>query len=116
MRRGDIVLVRVPYLDGTAHRRRPALIVQDDRLNRGLSHTVIAAISSNISRAAQPEKLLIDPNHPDWVASGLRLPSVVRCERLFTIEQADVDRVLGRLSNATMLQIDACLKAALGIV
>jgi hypothetical protein len=39
----------------------------------------------------------------------------VRCERLHSIAQADVRRIIGNLSTNFMLRIDDCLKAALGI-
>jgi mRNA-degrading endonuclease toxin of MazEF toxin-antitoxin module len=41
--------------------------------------------------------------------------SAVRCERLHSIPQADVRRVIGHLSDVLMQQIDACLKASLGM-
>jgi hypothetical protein len=59
--------------------------------------------------------LLIDVTTPEGKASGLLHNSAVRCERLHTIPQSDVDRVIGLLSTAQMQQIDECLKAALGI-
>jgi hypothetical protein len=38
-----------------------------------------------------------------------------RCERLHSIPQADARRVTGTLSGASMLQVNDCLKAALGL-
>jgi mRNA-degrading endonuclease toxin of MazEF toxin-antitoxin module len=59
--------------------------------------------------------LLIDVSTPDGAASGLLHNSAVRCERLHSIPQADVRRVIGRLSDALLQQIEVCLKTALGI-
>lgn len=115
MKRGDIVLAVVPYLTGGASKRRPVLVVQADHLRPRVTHTIVAAITSNLSRAAYPECYLVDANHPDWSASGLRLESVVRCDRLFTLELTAVDRTLRSLSDPTMRRIDDCLKAALDL-
>jgi mRNA-degrading endonuclease toxin of MazEF toxin-antitoxin module len=53
------------------------------------------------------------PVPPD--RSGLHKDSVVNCSNLITIRQQDVLRVMGKLSPETMDQIDASLKAALGL-
>jgi mRNA-degrading endonuclease toxin of MazEF toxin-antitoxin module len=45
----------------------------------------------------------------------LNQPSVVRCDRLFTIDQRSVGRTIGKLSAATMQHVDSCLKVALGL-
>lgn len=91
VRRGDIVLVDFPYSDRTGSKVRPALVVQAD------------------------VQLDIDITAEHGPQTGLRLPSVVQCENLITYDQALIVRTLGRLPSAAAQQIDACLKAALGI-
>jgi mRNA-degrading endonuclease toxin of MazEF toxin-antitoxin module len=49
------------------------------------------------------------------VKRGLLHDSAVRCERLHSIPQVDVRRVIGNLSDALMQQINNCLKAALAL-
>jgi mRNA interferase MazF len=115
MNRGDVILAYVPNVGAPGGKVRPGLIVQSDRNNKRLGETIIAAITSNTSRVQEPTQFLIEAATPDGVASGLLHDSAVRCERLHSIPQADVRRVVGRLSNALMRQIDDCLKAALGI-
>jgi len=94
---------------------RPALVIQSDHNNVRLNETIIAAITSNLAHAQEATQLLVDITSPDGAASGLLHNSAVRCERLHSISQADVRRVIGRLSDAMMQDIDNCLKAALGI-
>ena len=115
MKRGDVVLVQVPFVGSSGAKIRPALIVQSNPLHSLIRETIIAAISSNLSNAHQPHQLLIDISTPDGAASGLLMNSAVRCERLHTVPQTDVQRVVGQLSASLMAQIDTCLKAALGI-
>ncbi len=59
---------------------------------------------------------LISRTHADFPISGLRRDSAVNCSNLYAIRQSDVTRVIGRLTQATMEQIDSCLKSALGIL
>lgn len=113
--RGDVILAFVPNVGSPGGKLRPALIVQSDHNNARLNETIIAAITSNTSRVHEATQLLVDLATPEGAASGLLNDSAVRCERLHSIAQADVRRVIGRLSNTLMQQIDGCLRAALGI-
>jgi len=113
--RGDVILAFVPNVGSPGGKVRPALVVQSDHNNARLNETIIAAITSNTSRVHEPTQLLIDRSTPDGASSGLLHNSAVRCERLHSIPQADIRRVIGHLSDALMQQIDACLKAALGM-
>jgi mRNA-degrading endonuclease toxin of MazEF toxin-antitoxin module len=102
MNRGDIVLLQVPFVGALGMKLRPALIVQCNPLHSMIRETIIAAITSNLSNAHQPHQLLIDLSTADGAASGLLTDSVVRCERLHTVPQVDVQRVIGLLSGALM--------------
>ncbi len=113
LNRGDVVRVDVPYLDGSQRVRRPALVVCDPAKMLDL---VVAMISSRLRDPLPPTHYKIDQSHSDWSGSGLRLPSVVRFDRLYTMEHDDVLDTLGSLSDATMKQIDDVLKTALGIL
>lgn len=110
--KGDVVLVDVPYLDAIRSVRRPALVVCDPSQ---MLDVIIAGITSRIRTPLPATHYVIDGKHPDWKASGLRLDSAIRCDRLFTVHHANIHRTLGSLSSATMLQVDDCLKAAFGI-
>jgi mRNA interferase MazF len=115
MNRGDVVLTFVPHVGSSGGTTRPALIVQSDKNNARLRETIIAAITKNISRVQEDHQLLIDLNTPAGKASGLLHDSAVRCERLHSILQSDIKRIIGHLPDDVMKQIDECLKAALGI-
>jgi mRNA interferase MazF len=110
--KGDVVLVDVPYLDAVRSVRRPALVVCD---TSQMLDVIIAGITSRIRSPLPLTHCVLDSNHPDWSASGLRLDSAIRCDRLFTVAHANIHGKLGQLSAATMQQIDDSLKVALGI-
>ena len=92
---------------------RPALIVQNDRDNQRLTNAIVALITKNVSRVHEPTQLLIDLSTAEGRQSGLNQTSAVTCGNLFTVAQTKVRRVIGSLSPAAMIQVDACLKAAL---
>jgi mRNA-degrading endonuclease toxin of MazEF toxin-antitoxin module len=111
--RGDVILAYVANVGAPGGKVRPALVVQSDNNNARLNETIIAAITSNVSRTYEATQLLIEVSTPEGTASGLLNDSAVRCERLQSILQADARRVIGHLSAALMRQINDRLKAAL---
>jgi mRNA interferase MazF len=115
-RRGNVVMVRIPFYDRPGAKDRPAVVVQCDRNNRRLLSTVVAPITTNLKRVTtEPSQFLIDPSTPDGQSAGLSQPSAVKCENLFTVAQADIRRTTGHLSPALIPKLDACLKAALDL-
>jgi mRNA interferase MazF len=117
VQRGNVVLVSVPFTSGRGAKVRPALVVQSDHNNTRVTDTIVAVITSVTHRATrEPTQLLIDNTTADGQQSGLLQTSAVKCEHLATIEQSLILRVIGSLSASAMLQIEACLKASLGIV
>ena len=115
MKRGDVVIVDVDFVGASGSKRRPALVIQNDALNSKIRETIIASITSNVSNVHQPDQLFIDLSTQDGAATGLSMDSAVRCNRLHTIPQSDVRKVIGTMSAALMTKIDACLKSSLGI-
>ncbi len=51
IKRGDVVRALFPNSNLRTAKRRPALVVQADNLQTGLSQTILAMISSNLNRA-----------------------------------------------------------------
>ena len=116
MQRGDIVLVDFPYSDHTGSKMRPALVVQSDVWNQRLNTTMLAGITSNLHRrVGDPTQYFIDLETTDGQQSGLHFNSAVRCDKLITSNQSRIQGIIGRLSETSMAEIDACLKAALDI-
>lgn len=88
---------------------RPALIVQNDAGNQYSSTTIVAAISTKRRR---PYLFHVDITARE---SGLPEDSVVKCEQIQTADQARLGRLLGRLSNEKMQEVDLALHHSLGL-
>ena len=113
-RRGDVVLITIPYYTGSGSENRPVVVVQCDRKNLRLASTIVAGITTNLRHVRQePTQLLIDPGTPEGQSSRLRQPSAVKCENLFTVAKQDIEQTLGHLSDSLLQKLDECLKAAL---
>jgi mRNA interferase MazF len=116
IRRGDVVLVKIPYHDVPGSKERPVVVVQCDRNNNRIRSTIVAGMTSNLRNLGkEPTQFLVDPATPEGKSSGLLLPSAVKCENLFTVSQTEIKRTLGQLSDVLMQQLTACLKASLDL-
>jgi mRNA interferase MazF len=113
MKRGDVVLVRFPHASGLRGKKRPAVIVQSDAYAGVVSTLIVAEITKNLTMASDPACLFVDTSSPEGQATGLVRDSVVSCLVLVTVYGETVAQVLGELSPAMKLKLDACLKAAL---
>lgn len=111
-KRGDVILVLFPNADLRTAKRRPALVVQTDNLQTGLSQVIVAMITSRMFRANHPSRVTILAVTPEGQQSGLLSDSVVMTDNLATILDAEIDRVIGSLP---MINIDKALRHTLGI-
>ncbi len=113
IRRGDVVMIDFPFTDTGQSKVRPAVVVQNDHDNQKIRKTVIAMVTGNLRRKGNPSHLYVDPHDPAGAPSGLSFPSLVSCNNLFTVEQANILHIVGHLSDVLMQQLSVCLKAAL---
>jgi mRNA interferase MazF len=113
--RGDVLIALFPHADGSPPKPRPVVVVQSDVYNAKIKNYVVAAITSNLTHAADPASLLIDVTTLDGQKTGLRQNSLVSCLNLATIHESLVAKRIGQLSPALMQKVDECLKVALAI-
>jgi mRNA interferase MazF len=77
-------------------------VVQADHNNRRLQDTIVAIITSTTRRASlEPTQLLIEVATPEGRQSGLLHDSAVKCERLHTVLQSQIQRTIGSLPAAS---------------
>ena len=113
VRCGSVVLLPFPNSDLRTAKLRPALIIQADDLNTGLEQVVIVMISSNLSRANHPSRILIDTKTEAGKQSGLLFDSVVMTDNLATVASSKITRIIGGLKE--MKEIDDALRHTLNL-
>lgn len=86
---GSLVLARFPFTDLTGEKRRPALVVSRDDARR--TDLVVCFVTS-VPRAG-PDMAALAPTP----GTGLKVPSVVRFDKLATL---DLGVVAGKLGDA----------------
>ncbi len=112
-RRGDVVLVLYPNSDLRTSKRRPAIVLQRDQLNSGLNQSIVAMVSSNLTRAGHRSRVRILANSAEGRAAGLRLDSVIMTDNIATILDTELDSKLGSLSDTAA--VESALKYTLNL-
>ena len=74
---------------------------------------LLAFITSYRSQPLLPTDLLIQVAHPNFPQTGLKTDSIVKLDKLVTVETAILLGELGELSTSLMLQVDDKLRYAL---
>jgi mRNA interferase MazF len=113
MKRGTIVLTKFPFTDLKASKRRPAVIVSKE--NRSDTDFIVAFITSVVSDKLSDTDLLLDSRNKDFKKSGLIKPSVVKSDKLATLNKSIFTGELGAVSPETLREIDKRLKIALAL-
>jgi mRNA interferase MazF len=113
VKRGTIVLTPFPFTDLTGVKVRPAVVVSP--ADRSGDDLILAFISSIIPRVLLPTEFLLLPPHVDFSATGLKGPSVVKCDKLATVHRRILLGELGVLSALLTAGLDACLRRALDL-
>jgi len=103
MTKGKIFLVPFPYDDLLANKLRPAACLTHPLGSR--RHVILAYITSRLPTNLLETDIVLEASHPDFAASGLRVPSTIRLHQLVTVSTVVVQRELGELSLDTQAQI-----------
>jgi len=92
-KRGEIVLIPVPFSDLSSVKRRPVLVISNTRHNHTSSDIIVAAITSNM----QQNGITIETK--DLLEGELPKKSLIRCDKIYTLEQRIVIKQLGIISE-----------------
>lgn len=111
-KRGDVILVMYPNADLRTAKKRPALVVQSDNIETGLSQRIVAMITSNLSRTG-PSRVTFTMASPEGQAMGLLTDSVVVTDNLATILDHEIDKTIGHCIRMDL--IDTALRIALSL-
>ncbi|MDD6816928.1 MAG: type II toxin-antitoxin system PemK/MazF family toxin [Firmicutes bacterium] len=111
VKKGDLYFADLsPVVGSEQGGVRPVLVVQNDVGNKYSPTIIVAAVTSQTSKA----KL---PTHVELAATqgGLSKNSVVLLEQLRTIDKQRLKERIGALSDSQLPDVDAALGVSLGI-
>ena len=91
---GDIVSVYFPFTDGTTFKKRPALIISNDKVNKTGDYLIVQITSKVFYDGLSVEIEDVDCFKP------LPFKSYIRSHKLFTIQH---QRILSKISSVNVL-------------
>lgn len=112
-KRGQVVVVNVPFTDQSVSKPRPALVVSSEAFHRQLLDLIVCPISSRRRYFDSPGPG--DLPLKQWRAPGLKHPSAVRISNIVAVEKNLIKRILGKLSREDLAIVDRGLRQAFGL-
>jgi mRNA interferase MazF len=93
---GEVVLVRFPFADVAATKKRPALALTKTIRSARYRLVTLAMITSQVEALKLDGDVLLK----GWKSAGLLHPSLLRLAKVATVDADLVDKTIGRLSTA----------------
>ena len=97
----DVVAIPFPFTDRDATKRRPALVISNERFNQQHDQLVLAMITT-----ATDNVWPSDVSLTDWQDAGLKVACHFRL-KLFTLDQNLVVKTIGHLSSQDVQSVQA---------
>jgi mRNA interferase MazF len=111
IKRGEIFYAELnPVVGSEQGGTRPVLVIQNDIGNQYSPTTIIAAITSQISKAKLPTHVEVKARR-----SGLERDSVILTEQIRTIDKSRLKEKVAVLDEEVMLKVDEAIKISLGL-
>jgi mRNA interferase MazF len=98
---GEIVLVPIPFTDLSGHKRRPVIVVSNNDYHRQTADFVAVALTSQ----PQPTPYGFLITSSELVIGTLRRPSQVRVDKVYTLAQAIIVQLFGKVGDAVLNRI-----------
>lgn len=112
IRRGEIYYAELnPVVGSEQGGTRPVLVIQNDIGNQYSPTTIIAAITSQISKAKLPTHVEVTSKR-----SGLERDSVILTEQIRTIDKSRLKEKVTVLDGETMARVGQAIEISLGLV
>jgi mRNA interferase MazF len=98
-KRGEIVLIPVPFSDLSSVKRRPVLVISNISYNCSGNDMIVVAITSHLQQSG----IVIESK--DLIAGQLPKKSLIRCDKIYTLEQRIVIKQLGIVSDSVLKNV-----------
>ena len=98
-KRGEIVLIPVPFSDLSYTKQRPVLVVSNNYHNFSSLDMIVVAITSNLVQNG----IVIETS--DLTAGILPKKSIIRYDKIYTLDQNIVTKRFGVISEVVLTKV-----------
>ena len=113
MKKGTIVLTKFPFTDLSSSKRRSAVVVSKVDVNK--KDVIVAFISSVIPSLSSETDLIINKTDLDFKNTGLKKKSILKIDKLATLEKTIFSGEFGEVSNKMIEKINMKLMISLDL-
>ena len=99
--RGEIVLIPVPFTDLSATKKRPVLIISNNKYNTADQDMIVAAVTSNLIQQG------VSLTNGDLTQGHLPKPSIIRSDKVYTLNQKIVVKKIGSVAEGILDEVCA---------
>lgn len=112
VKRGDIYYANLnPVVGSEQGGHRPVIVIQNDVGNKYSPTVIVAAITSQISKAKLPTHVEINAKQ-----NNLEKDSVILLEQMRTIDKRRLREKVTHLNEEVMTEVDEAVRVSLGLI
>jgi mRNA interferase MazF len=102
----DILIIPIPFTDLSSKKRRPVLVISNDRYNRKTEDIIVTAITSNIKQ----KDYTVFIGSKDLQKGILQHDSMIRVDNIYTLNKSIVVKKFGVLKKDTFAKVKDTLQ------
>jgi mRNA interferase MazF len=106
-RAGEIVIAAFPFSSLAGVKRRPCVVLA---VGDTPDDFIVAFITSTVNASQMPSATLISANHKGWKQTGLKTDSVIRADKLVTLNLSVISGAIGALPDEVSAVVRSKLK------
>jgi len=110
--RGTVVLVPFPFTDLSSEKLRPAVVISNELVQE--KDVCVAFITSQLPAVIPADGILIKEDNEDFPSTGLKTSSIIRTNKIATLDRKVVLGMLGNLSPKLVRELNKKLICSLG--
>ena len=109
-RPGEIVLAAFPFTDLSGSKLRPCAVLA---VAESGDDFIVIFMNSATPQRFPRHGVVVPMSHPGWRATGSKVASVIRCDKLATLDERVIHGAMGVLPADVLAQVRAKLGALL---
>lgn len=99
--KGKFVLIPFPFTNLASAKLRPALVLYE-----GKDDVIVMFVSSKIPEKPARYEVIIEQRHPEYALTGLKVPSVVRIDKVATVLKSLIAGEIGDLGPSLKREVN----------
>ena len=99
--KGKLVLIPFPFTDLKSAKLRPALVIYEGNID-----VIVMFVSSKMPTKPSQNEIIINQNHPEYQLTGLKVPSVIRLDKVATVLKSLIIGEIGELGPTLRTEVN----------